>query len=286
VHVQGNPPVGFPKSWTIAGYILLVGAAVFVGAIIYQETILTWTDGPQSLGFGNVHTGTVLLFFLIAFILLVGTSLWIVGSLVLLIKRKFSVPLVEWAPVFLLVALASILAIPYKNWELLSVHIADPGPQGNRFMLEASASGDQRLVAYLLRKGYDVNYEDAGGTTPLSGASVEGKKEMVLFLISKGADVNRKDHLIGETPLMAAAQMGKLETAKVLLDNEKPANVGIKNVVHLLLQERVRQRIQCLMLAAPRTKTIRKSEKVFLVNLIEDGDHDLLDKFVFQSRDS
>jgi len=40
------------------------------------------------------------------------------------------------------------------------------------------------------------------------------------------------------------------------------------------------------MLAASRTKTIRKSEKVFLVNLIEDGNHDLLDKFVFQSRDS
>src|ERR1700684_4706702 len=33
---------------------------------------------------------------------------------------------------------------------------------------------------------------------------------------------------------------------------EKPSDVGIKNVVHLLLQERVRQRIQRLMLAAPR----------------------------------
>ena len=66
---------------------------------------------------------------------------------------------------------------------------------------------------------------------------------------------------------------------------EKSSNVGIKNVVHLLLQERVRQRIQRLMLAAPRAKTVREAEKVFLVDLVEDGDHGLLDKFVLDSRD-
>src|SRR2546428_9740700 len=35
---------------------------------------------------------------------------------------------------------------------------------------------------------------------------------------------------------------------------EKPSNVGVKHIVHLLLQERVRQRIQRLMLAAPRSE--------------------------------
>jgi hypothetical protein len=216
--VSDNSPVGFSRPWTITGYILLAGAAFFVGGIVYQETILTWTDGPQSLGFGNVHTGSFLFFFLVAFALLVGNSLWTIGSVVLLIRKKFQVPLVEWAPIVLLVILAAILAIPYESWEVLSVRIVDPGPHGNRFMLYASASGNQPLVAYLLRKGYDVNYE-LDGTTPLSGASVGGKKEMVRFLISKGADVNRKSRSIGETPLMAAAEMGKLETTNVLLDN-------------------------------------------------------------------
>jgi len=63
------------------------------------------------------------------------------------------------------------------------------------------------------------------------------------------------------------------------------SNVGVKNVVHLLLQERIRQRIQRLMLAAPRAKPVGKAEKVLLVDLVEDGDHGLLDKFVFDSRD-
>jgi len=40
---------------------------------------------------------------------------------------------------------------------------------------------------------------------------------MVSFLISKGADVNRKDGLAGESALMAAAEMGQLETVRVLL---------------------------------------------------------------------
>src|SRR3984893_9109866 len=44
---------------------------------------------------------------------------------------------------------------------------------------------------------------------------------------------------------------------------EKASDISVQNVVHLLLlQERVRQRIQRVMLAAPRAKAIRESEKV------------------------
>jgi hypothetical protein len=80
------------------------------------------------------------------------------------------------------------------------------------------------------------------------------------------------------------ARRRKSDTAKADL---KPAlAVSVKNVVHLLLQEHVRQRIQRLMLAAPRAKPIREPEKVLLVNLVEDSDRGLLDDLIFQSRDS
>jgi hypothetical protein len=39
------------------------------------------------------------------------------------------------------------------------------------------------------------------------------------------------------------------------------------------------------MLAAPRAKTVREAEKVLLINLVEDGDHGLLDNLVFHCRD-
>src|SRR6201997_951883 len=67
---------------------------------------------------------------------------------------------------------------------------------------------------------------------------------------------------------------------------EKARDVSVQNVVHLLLQERVRQRIQRVMLAAPRAKTIREAEKILFVNLVEDGGHGVLDDFVLQGRNS
>src|SRR5207244_11441056 len=67
---------------------------------------------------------------------------------------------------------------------------------------------------------------------------------------------------------------------------EKASDISVHNVVHLLLQERVRQRIQRVMLAAPRAETVREAEKVFLVNLVEDGGHGLLDNLVLQGRNS
>src|ERR1700737_5004305 len=217
--VQDNPPFGFPKPWTITGYILLAGAALFVGGIVYQETILTWTNGPQGLGFGNVHSGTFLLFIAAEFIELVGSLVWIIVSLVLMFRKNFQVPPVDWAPIILLPILAALLLIPYDRWEELTVHVAGPGSHGSDLMFHGAAQGNQRLVRYFLRKGYDVNYEDAGGTTPLSSASVKGDKQMVRFLLSRGAGVNRRDRLIGETPLMAASETGKLETVNALLDN-------------------------------------------------------------------
>src|SRR5215469_17824449 len=67
---------------------------------------------------------------------------------------------------------------------------------------------------------------------------------------------------------------------------EKAADIGVQNVVHLLLQERIRQRVQRIVLAAPRAKSIRVAEKILFINLIEDGGHGVLDDFVLQSRDS
>src|SRR6266550_4153058 len=71
------------------------------------------------------------------------------------------------------------------------------------------------------------------------------------------------------------AMLHELDQPTLVEVIEKSSNVGIKNVVHLLLQEHIRQRIQRLMLAASRAKPIGKAEKVLLVDLVEDGDHGL-----------
>jgi hypothetical protein len=59
----------------------------------------------------------------------------------------------------------------------------------------------------------------------------------------------------------------------------------VQNPVHLLRHDPRRKRIQRIVRATPRSKTIRETEKVLLVNPIENFGHCLLHDFVFQRRD-
>src|SRR6202035_2398740 len=65
---------------------------------------------------------------------------------------------------------------------------------------------------------------------------------------------------------------------------EKASHICVEYEIHLLLQKRIRQCIQRLMLAASWTKSIREAEKIFLVNLVEDRNHGLLDCLVLHGR--
>src|SRR5215470_7342459 len=76
-----------------------------------------------------------------------------------------------------------------------------------------------------------------------------------------------------------------LEAPGLAWRTEKASDVRVQNVVHLLLQKRVRQRIQRIMLAAPRAKTIGEAKKVLFIDLVEDSDHSVLDDLIFQGRD-
>ena len=222
--VEENGRVRLAKAWTIAGYVLVCGMAIFVGRMVYEETILTWRRGPQMVGFAVMHGGLPVVL-MAGFIALPGTLIWLAVSVVHLIRRKFRVSAADWMPAILLLFLMALLFIPYEAWEELMVRIAGPGSHASDFLdgadsdsncsdflVQAAAQDRRRFVGVLLREGCDVNYENGGGTTPLSGASVGGHEEMVSLLVSKGADVNRRNRLSGETPLMAAAEIGQFGT--------------------------------------------------------------------------
>jgi site-specific DNA recombinase len=81
------------------------------------------------------------------------------------------------------------------------------------------------------------------------------------------------------------AVLNELDHPRFVEVIEEALDVGIKHVVHLPFHERIRQRIQRLMLAASRTKSIRETEEVLLIYLIEDGDHRVLDDLVLQCGD-
>lgn len=201
--------------------MLLTLVGIFVGRIVFEETVLTWAYGPQMIGFTMAHTMPLML--LAGLIGLGGGLLWFLIALVLLYRRRFRVPFFDWLPIVMLVLLGVMISIPYQTWEELMVRSLGRSRHGGEFLVQAAAENKRHFVELLLREGYDVNYEDGGGSTPLSSASVEGREDMVSFLISKGADVNRKGGLAGESALMAAAEMGHFGVVRVLLnDGAKP----------------------------------------------------------------
>src|SRR2546426_10838761 len=86
--------------------------------------------------------------------------------------------------------------------------------------------------------------------------------------------------MVDRAELVQVQQFGQL----VGVDTITFVSVFEQSIFSRILQERIRQRIQRIMLAAPRAKSIREAEKVFLVNLVEDGGHGLLHQLVFQGR--
>ncbi len=223
--MQNGSKAGFSIGWRLAGYSFLTVAAIFVLRIVYEETVLTWVNGPQIVGFAIFH-GAMPLYLVAFFIGVGGGFLWLLASLVLLIRRKFRIPLLDWVPIVLLLALAGLLSISQGTWVELMLRIAGRSTYEYAFMVNAAAEGNQRLVKYILDKGYDL--EGSGDDSPLLAAAVAGRTEMVRLLISRGADVNRKWKGTQDTPLMDSAEMGHFDTAKLLI--EKGADPCAKNL--------------------------------------------------------
>jgi hypothetical protein len=212
---RDNTLIGFPKLWMVTGYVLAALVAIFTCRVVYEETILTWKNGPQMVGFAMVHTMPSLL--LAGLIGAVGGLLWMIVSVTLLFRRRFRLPWFDLLPLLLLLLAGAALSIPYETWEEAMVRTLGRSTYGGEFLVQAAAEDKYGLVTFLLRQGCDVNYQSRNGSTPLSAASVEGHPKMVEFLISKGADINRKDGFTGESALISAAEMGQLGVVKVLL---------------------------------------------------------------------
>ena len=123
-----------------------------------------------------------------------------------------------------LVGLATV--IPLVNWvsawafqKAVPVVAPDDGS-----IVSAVKSADSAALRERVRKGLDVNKEDAGfGVTPLSWAALRGDAASAELLIDAGADVKSKNR-DGSTPLHAAAFLGRADVVALLLKRGADAN--------------------------------------------------------------
>jgi len=78
---------------------------------------------------------------------------------------------------------------------------------------------DLELIMFLIDSGADIYDFDEEGVSIFDMAVTYNNIEMVKYLISKGIDVNATTRRSRFTPLMAAACYGRVEIAKLLLQN-------------------------------------------------------------------
>jgi hypothetical protein len=91
--------------------------------------------------------------------------------------------------------------------------------------------------------------------------------------------LDRRQHVaVSDSPAQAPHQRDVRDCVQEALD------VGIQYPIHRPVANRHRQGVQRLMTVAMRTEAITETEKVLLVNALEDPQHRLLDDLVFQRR--
>lgn len=211
-----TPDGGLLPKWArYAGWILLAGQMPFICRIVFESTVLTCREGPQMVGFSLFHGGHS--FFLVGLLFPPFALIWLIGAVIRGSLKRLRFSWDEWILVVAVVASFALLFVPYPAWQHFDVAVCGPGPYGSAFLLDAAAYGDLSLVKSLLAKGYGTNQESGGGSTPLSAAIVGNQQKVAEFLISRGANINQHIGLSGETPLIVAAEMGHMDTLKLLL---------------------------------------------------------------------
>ena len=90
----------------------------------------------------------------------------------------------------------------------------------------AAQSGSYAALERLLSEGADVNARSNGGETPLMLAAALGRLDVLGLLIDRGADVNAATDA-GNTALMLAAARGQVDAARALI--ERGARVEHRN---------------------------------------------------------
>ena len=77
----------------------------------------------------------------------------------------------------------------------------------------------------------------------------------------------------------------ELQQPALIEPREEVADVSVEHEVHLLAHDPDRERIQRIMLRAPRPKPVRETKKVLLVDGVQHLDHRPLEDLVLQRGD-
>jgi hypothetical protein len=200
----------------IAWIVTLLGALPLELRLTWERTVLTWTQGPQAVGFTLAHQQLPLLLIgtlcmMAALVLLVG----LVGATLVALIRRQPVARRRWLQMG---SLALLLGLEMVPWDFLQTCFASPASLSADQLVVAAAEGQVSTMAMAARRGAALD-RCGSYNSPLGAAAVGGSLPVARLLVEHGVDVNRRCGLLQRTPLMNAAESGKLDVVRYLVEH-------------------------------------------------------------------
>lgn len=119
--------------------------------------------------------------------------------------------------------------------------------------VRSAAEGDQKALGLFFAAGFDVNTPNAAGYTGLMAAAERGRVDIVKLLLDHKADPNVAGRDAG-TALMLAAENNQPEIVKLLLDRGADPNRQDHNGWTALLKAAYQGNAKCIEILATHTK--------------------------------
>jgi hypothetical protein len=213
----------FPKAIDAVGPLIALASCWFAGRIAWEYTVLTWTSGPQMVGFSLMHSGLGVLLYLTA---LIAGPLWLVAVLFFAWRTRSLGTLVTRITVCTYAAAWAVLLIPAGVWERAFIERMAHSPDAPDLLYYAAVRGDLKTVKAYLAQGLTVEVRTCNDAlTPVHGASRSGDVEMLTFLVSQGADVNATN-AYGDSPLCDAEEQNRTAAIEFLVHHGAQRIVG------------------------------------------------------------
>lgn len=178
---------------------------------------------------------------------------WILATLPLAVALFFDLFLGKdpWGWLF---SFLFLLTIPYiVGYGGLRVLWRDtfawPDLEASSALIGPILEGEDQVVVGLVEAGSKLNVKNRSGTTPLMAAAEGGRLALVKFLVENGANLNPEDEE-GRTALIRAAEREHAQVIRFLID--KGADVRVKdhtgsNALHAALRLGNREMVDLLL---------------------------------------
>ena len=192
VLAKGNPSSNVASNWIrVLLLVSLPGTALLALRLVYEQTVMTWRNGEQMVGFALAHASV--LFFLPMLLSLVVAHVALACVISVTFARwlrKLPTPRFNWLVVGTLAVSIMLVYILYNIWMTATIRIAGPGVHGSSFLMMAAADDKLPLAKILIAKGVSPNTM-AGGSTALDVACSSRNLDVARFLLQQGADLSR-----------------------------------------------------------------------------------------------